>query len=103
MLGAFSHVGTRGAPVLLSPTTAASHSLSGRSEPHNAAATGDFLIENWQTIVLSKGCYMHTVFNISFFNAQLLIANSFLAPFDHLTSALLWGSYFNVLFGEVIN
>ena len=30
----------------------ASHSLWGRSAPHNAAATvGDFLIENWLTVV----------------------------------------------------
>ena len=49
----FSHVATRGAvPPLLSPPNA-SHSLcSGRSAPHNAAATlGDFLIENWLTVV----------------------------------------------------
>ena len=47
VLEAFSHVATRGAvPPLLSPPNA-SHSLcSGRSAPHNAAASGDFLIDN---------------------------------------------------------
>ena len=85
-----------GALPLLSPTTA-SHSLQGRSATHNAAATlVTFLLKTGSPLFICICTQMFEMYSVMCLcPAQLKwITNSFLALFNHLTSALLLGLIF---------
>ena len=69
VLGAFSHVGTRGAPAPAVSYNCFPFIVGSVRATQRRSHIGDFLIENCQAIVLSKGCYVHT---LSIYHSLLL-------------------------------